>query len=126
MSRIPPEPVIPVIKTLYNDARVTSGELTLSDDATNYDILVFKLKTNAQYKYEIVVEPIAGQEFFFNVAVYNASGLQTEPYYYRNVNLVKILSNNTKKISIDTSYNNGNLVVGIVAVYGIKLVGSIT
>lgn len=126
MSRIPPEPVIPVIKTLYNDARVTSGELTLSDDATNYDILVFKLKTNAQYKYEIVVEPTAGQEFFFNVAAYNASGLQTEPYYYRNVNLAKILSNNTKKISIDTSYNNGNLVVGIVAVYGIKLVGSIT
>lgn len=123
MSRIPPLPIYPVIKSIYSGARVNSGEVALDDSVTNYDIIVIRFKSNAQYMDKFIIAPNTG-DFIFEWAIANGTGLQNEPFYYKNVSNISIPSDTTK-INVTNAHNNANLVVGVVNVYGIKLVDSI-
>lgn len=123
MSRIPPLPIYPKIKKLYEDSKVISGSIQLNDSITNYDIIAIRYKSNAEYSYRFILDPQIAN-YVFEWAQANAAGLQTEPFYYKN-SLAFSITSDTTKVSVDATYNNGNLQVGVVAIYGIKIVDSI-
>lgn len=114
--RIPPSQ----LNTLYSGSKVNSGTVNLTDYVTNYDIIILKLKANTETFSEIIFRPVAGEKCALTTTVANGSGQVTEPYYYKNVPYITF-SSDAKSFTYATAYNNGNLVVGVIAVYGIKI-----
>lgn len=106
-------------KELWSGNKTYSGTLTMAESVITFDVLLVKVKSNYQYMTGIIVRPEASQELACIFAVPNSMGQQTEPFYYKGT-LQIVPSSNGLSVDVSTSYNNGNLQFGVVAIYGIR------
>ena len=99
---------------LYNGAKTTSGNIQLSDDYLNYDLLAIYCKTNSDYFvhwFFLDNDLSVGQNITFSeITGTNSSWIVYAP-----------VSNN--KLYVSAQSSNVNWILGVLKVVGVKLAG---
>ena len=104
---------------LYAGDKWTTGEKTLDYDYANYDYLVLKLRTNAEYftrTLPVYHGLLSGNAEFIDLVVYDTVG--SAGWLYSGL----YLSGGTNsKMSVSTNYSNANWILGIIKIIGVKI-----
>ena len=104
---------------LYAGNKWTTGEKTLAYNYADYDYLVIKLRTNSEYftrTLPVYHGLLSGNAEFIDLVVYDTVG--SSGWLYCGL----FLSGGTdSKMSVSTTYNNGNWVIGIIKIVGVKI-----
>jgi len=104
-------------KRIFNSSKVTSGDISLTDDYTDFDVLILVSMTNSEYFTDVF--PVAFKSISDTIKC-SHSGTPAAGGYTYNSSITYTLKSDTKKITIANEYNNGNWQLGVRAVYGLK------
>lgn len=101
---------------LWTGGKVSSGTVTLNENYTDYDILILTSQTNVDFFTDVID---LGLNVSYSRVNTHSSTAVSGGYTYNGTITYTLADSN--KLTVSESHNNGNWVLGLVRVVGIKL-----